>query len=46
MTDKFARARVTERVITAKELGDKADHFRWAKQGEAVAATVADWLGA
>lgn len=44
VTDKFPRAPVTERVITAEELGDKADHFRWAKQGTVVAETVAEWL--
>lgn len=45
VTDKLQRAPLTERVITAEELGDKADHFRWAKQGEVVAETVAEWLG-
>lgn len=44
VTDKFQRAPVTDRVITVEELDDKADHFRWAKQGEVVATTVAEWL--
>lgn len=44
VTDKFTNSPVTERVITADELGDRADHFRWAKQGRVVAGVVADWL--
>jgi predicted alpha/beta hydrolase len=44
VTDKFRRASVTKRVITADELGDKADHFRWAKRGTVVAESVAEWL--
>jgi hypothetical protein len=44
VTDKFRSSVVTERVITAEQLGDRADHFRWAKQGTVVAGVVADWL--
>lgn len=44
VTDKFKGGDVTERVITAGELGDRADHFRWAKQGSVVAGVVADRL--
>lgn len=46
VTDKFANGVVTEKVISAEELGDRADHFRWAKQGSVVAGVVADWLAA
>lgn len=44
VAEKFTSAIITERVITSDELGDKADHNRWAKQGEVVAAIIAEWL--
>lgn len=44
VTDKFVAARVTRRVLTADDLGDRADHFRWARSPAAVAREVAAWL--
>lgn len=44
VTDKFTNSAVTEKVVSAEQLGDRADHFRWAKQGSVVAGVVGDWL--
>lgn len=44
VTDKFEHSLVTEKVVDAQALGDRADHFRWARQGTTVALLVADWL--
>jgi hypothetical protein len=44
VSDKFQSARVDKVVISAAELGDKADHFRWARTPAAVANQVAGWL--
>lgn len=44
VSDKFLRATVKKVVISAAELGDKADHFRWARTPAAVAARVTGWL--
>lgn len=44
VTDKFRHARVTQRVLTADDLGDRADHFRWARTPAAVAREVSAWL--
>lgn len=40
VTDKFRTARLSQQVITADQLGDRADHFRWARQGRVVADLV------
>lgn len=44
VSDKFLHATVEKVVISAAELGDKADHFRWARTPAAVAARVTGWL--
>ncbi|WP_101675916.1 alpha/beta hydrolase family protein [Alloalcanivorax mobilis] len=44
VTGKFRAARLTERVLDAEQLGDRADHFRWARQAGVVAALTGDWL--
>jgi len=43
VTGKFARADLVQRVLDAGQLGDKADHFRWARQASAVGQIVDDW---
>lgn len=44
VSDKFRSSQVDKVVISAAELGDKADHFRWARTPAAVADKVAHWL--
>jgi predicted alpha/beta hydrolase len=44
VSDKFLRSEVDKVVISAAELGDKADHFRWARTPAAVADKVTRWL--
>ena len=44
VSDKFHAARVDKVVISAAELGDKADHFRWVRTPAAVVDQVARWL--
>lgn len=44
VTDKFARAAVSKVVIDASELGDRADHFRWARSPAAIVAAISHWL--
>lgn len=44
MRARYARAVVTERVLDAATLGDKADHLRWVRTPQAVAREVSDWL--
>lgn len=44
VTDKFANARVTRRVLDAETIGDRADHYRWARTPSAVVAAIKDWL--
>ena len=43
VSDKFAAARVTRQVLTTEMLGERADHFRWARAPDAVARAVASW---
>lgn len=45
VTDKFRSARLEEQVITAEQLGDRADHFRWARRPGAVVEAVQRWSG-
>lgn len=42
--EKFMRGSVTRRVLTEADIGDRADHFRWARTPEAVAREVAAWF--
>lgn len=44
ITDKFRSAQLSRQVIDARELGDRADHFRWARTPGAVVRHVTDWL--
>ncbi len=44
VSDKFLRSQVDKVVISAAELGDKADHFRWARTPAAVVDKVMRWL--
>ena len=44
VTDKFVSAPVTRHVITAQELGDRADHVRWARKPEALMDHILSWL--
>lgn len=44
VTDKFRQATLTQRVITADQLGDRADHFRWARQARVVADLVTPFV--
>ncbi|MBF5057194.1 alpha/beta hydrolase [Alcanivorax sp. 521-1] len=43
VTDKFRHATLTGVVLDAEALGDRADHFRWARQATTVADRVAAW---
>lgn len=45
VTDKFRVAGPLEEVLTADQLGDEADHFRWARQADSVAQRVCAWYG-
>jgi predicted alpha/beta hydrolase len=44
VTDKFRQAVVSKHVITAEQIGDRADHFRWARKPEAVVDHILAWL--
>lgn len=44
ITDKFRAAQVTHAVIGSNELGDRADHFRWARTPAAVVRHIDTWL--
>lgn len=44
VTDKFHAAPVTQVVLDARTLGDRADHVRWARTPAAVVAAITDWL--
>jgi len=43
VTGKFQSAPVTRAVIDAQELGDDADHFRWARTPAAIVRRVQQW---
>lgn len=43
---RFQQARVTRQVLDSATLGDRADHFRWARSPAAVTASVSAWLAA
>ena len=44
VTDKFRNAPLRQQVITADQLGDRADHFRWARQARVVADLVTPFV--
>ncbi len=44
VTDKFRNARLSQQVVTAEQLGDRADHFRWARQARVVADLVTPFV--
>jgi predicted alpha/beta hydrolase len=44
VTDKFHQATVSRHVITAEQIGDRADHFRWARKPEAVVEHILAWM--
>lgn len=44
VTDKFHSAAVEHRVLDAGVLGCRADHFRWARQPEAVVQVMTHWF--
>lgn len=44
VTDKFRHARLSQQVITAEQLDDRADHFRWARQARVVADLVTPFV--
>lgn len=44
VTDKFHQATVSRHVITAEQIGDRADHFRWARKPEAVVEHILSWM--
>lgn len=44
VTDKFRSARLSQQVISAEQLGDRADHFRWARQAGLVADQVVSFV--
>lgn len=45
VTDKFSTAEVTHRVLSADELGTRANHHGWARHPDAIVATIRTWLG-
>lgn len=45
VTDKFRAAGLIEETLDANQIGDKADHFRWARQADSVAERVRIWHG-
>jgi len=44
VSDKFPPSQVTQVEISADELGDRADHFRWARTPHAVVSHIVRWL--
>lgn len=44
VTDRFTSAHLTQQVLNAATLGDKADHFRWIRSPQAATSTVVSWL--
>lgn len=44
VSDKFTTARVTHRVLSADDLGTRANHHRWARRPDAVVAAIRAWL--
>lgn len=43
VTDKFIRAEVTQALLNEKDIGDRADHYRWARKPDAMVAAVQRW---
>lgn len=46
VSDKFASAEVSTRMITSDELGYPASHFQWVREPEVTVAAVMEWLEA
>lgn len=46
VTDKFASARVAKVVLDQQQLGDRADHYRWARSPQRIVREVVQWLDA
>lgn len=44
VSDKFTASKVTKVLLSEQDIGDRADHFRWARKPAAVADAVAVWL--
>ena len=44
VSERFTSARLTERVLDAATLGDRADHVRWVRTPQAVVREIRDWL--
>ncbi|PKM21947.1 MAG: hypothetical protein CVV10_06765 [Gammaproteobacteria bacterium HGW-Gammaproteobacteria-14] len=44
VSDKFPPSQVTQVEISAAELNDCADHFRWARTPQAVVSHIVRWL--
>lgn len=42
--DRFQSARVTRELLTAAQLDDRADHFRWVRSPKAVVKAITHWL--
>jgi predicted alpha/beta hydrolase len=45
INNRLGRARITERCLTASDLGCRAGHFDWCRQPETTAEAVGRWLG-
>ncbi len=43
VTDKFSQAQVSEALINRQQLGRKADHYAWVRQGQVAAAQIQQW---
>src|SRR5690606_20747396 len=46
IADKFAAADLRRVMLHAETIGDKADHFRWARAPTAVSDVVSSWVEA
>jgi len=44
MRARYSSAQVSERVLDAATLGDRADHLRWVRTPQAVAREIGEWL--
>lgn len=45
LTGKMPGCELTERRVSSREIGRKADHYAWMKRPEFTARQVADWVG-
>ncbi len=44
VVNKFVSASVSNKLMSASQLGEIADHFRWARSPTAMVAEIGDWL--